>query len=66
MSREDLRQLIINDIKTAHPQNADKAEAIVDHLLAFDFMQDEGTVAKFIDLYRRAVAKREATDGLQR
>lgn len=66
MSREDLRQLVINDIKLAHPQNADKAEAIVDHLLAFDFMQDEGTMAQFMDSYRKAIAKRDSTRGLHR
>lgn len=64
MSHADLRQLIVNDIKATHPQNADKAEAIVDHLLAFDFMRDEGTVAKFIDAYRKAIAKRD--NGIQR
>lgn len=59
MSREDLRRLIVNDIKSTYPQNADKAEQIVDHLLSFDFMQDEGMVAQFVESYRKAAIKRD-------
>lgn len=64
MSREDLRRLIVEDIKTAHPQNADRAEQIVDHLLSFDFMQDEGMMAQFIESYRKAMIKRDTNNGI--
>lgn len=64
MSRQDLRQLVIDDIKLAYPANADKAEEIVDYLLSFDFMQDEGVVAAFMDSYRKVIAKREARRGV--
>lgn len=57
--RARLRELVIADINEHHPENADKAQAIVDRLLEMPQMQSDDNVIQFINSYRRAVERRD-------
>jgi len=61
MTRDEFKVALIAEIKRNHNHpNADKAEAIVNHLLTLPVMQDEENLQPFIDSYRRQVAERSA------
>lgn len=59
MSQARLRELIAADIREHYPDNADKADAIIDKLLELPQMQSDDNVIAFINSYRRAVEKRD-------
>ncbi|HTG95718.1 MAG TPA: hypothetical protein VL866_24160 [Pyrinomonadaceae bacterium] len=59
-ARIQLRELIVADINEHHPDNADKAQAIVDQLLNMPQMESDDSVIRFINSYRRAVERRDS------
>ena len=65
MSRAELRQMIIDDIKQHRPEDAHIADQIVDHLLAMPILQSDDNVAQFIDKYRQAVKERDGNVSLR-
>lgn len=56
-TRQRYKSIVAEDIRRHRPDNADKAEMIVDHLFTMPQLQDETSVLIFIDEYRKAVAK---------
>jgi len=66
MTRDEFKLILIAEIKrNCHHLNADKAEAIINHLLTLPVMQDEENLQPFIDSYRKQVAERSIR-GIQR
>lgn len=61
---QQLRELVVSDIRQRYPHNSDKADAIVDRLLEMQQMQSDDSIIAFINSYRCAVEKRD--NGLQR
>jgi len=59
-ARAQLREIIIADIREHHPDNADKADAIVNRLLDMPQMQSDDNVIQFINSYRRAIERRNS------
>lgn len=51
------KSVIIEEMKRHRPQDADKAEAIVDHLFTMPQIQTEADAQRFLEEYRQAVAK---------
>lgn len=51
------KSLIIEEMKRHRPQDAHKAEAIVDHLFTMPQIQTEADAQRFLEEYRQAVAK---------
>jgi len=58
-ARTQLREIVVADINEHHPDNADKAHAIVDRLLDMPQMQSDDSVIMFIRAYRRAMERRD-------
>lgn len=56
-TKQRYKLLIADELKHHRPQDADKAEAIVDRLFNLPQMQDETSVLLFIDKYRQAIAR---------
>ena len=56
-TRQRYKSIVVEDIKRHRPDDADKAELIVNHLFTMPQLQDESSVLTFIDEYRKAVAK---------
>ena len=61
-ARAQLREMIVADINEHHPDNADKAHAIVDRLLAMPQMESDDSVIMFIHAYRRAIERRDSAN----
>jgi hypothetical protein len=59
-ARTQLRELIVADINEHHPDNTDKAHAIVDRLLGMPQMKSDDSVIQFINSYRRAMERRDS------
>lgn len=56
-TRQRYKSIVVEDIKRHRPDDADKAELIVNHLFTMPQLQDESSVLIFIDEYRKAVAR---------
>lgn len=54
MTVTELRQYIIEQIKTHKPEHTDQAETIADFVLSQPFMQSESGVNDFLDGYLSA------------
>lgn len=55
--KQRYKSLVVAEIKRHRPDDADKAEAIVNRLFDMPQMRDETSVLIFIDEYRKAVAR---------
>ena len=51
MTRDELRQLIIYEVKTKRPDEADKAERLADFVMSLPSMQSEAGVRGFLKGY---------------
>lgn len=56
-TRQHYKSIIVEEMKRHRPQDADKAEAIVDHLFTMPQIQTETDAQRFLEEYRQAVAK---------
>lgn len=54
-----LREMVVTDVSQHYPENADKADAIVDRLLELPQMHSDDNIIAFTNSYRRAVEKRD-------
>lgn len=52
------KAIIINDIKRYRPEDADKAELIVEHLFTMPQLKTERDIIQFIEEYHKAVGRK--------
>lgn len=56
-TKQHYKSIIIAEMKQHRPQDADKAEEIVDHLFTMPQIKTEEDARVFLEKYREAIAK---------